>query len=115
MRFITGCVTAGVLLVGWANFAIGLTLDDAVARVRDEVDGRVLKATPGTGPGGSQVFLVRVISDDGRMYTLQVDAETGDMKEVATGPRVLPRGVPPMIDEDAVDATPKEDQDPCAS
>ena len=114
MRIVFACATLTVLLLSWSALAGPLTSDEAVMLVRNEVSDRVLRVTPALSSDGRDTYRIRLIDEDGRMYTLEVDAESGDMREIATGPMVLPRGAPPAEDTSAPEPA-SEEQNPCAS
>jgi hypothetical protein len=114
MRFLSVLIAALTVFAGSTAGADQISIDSAVALVRGQTGDRILRAKPGNAPDGREVYLVRLLREDGGMYTLEVDAETGETKEVSTGPLVMPRGAPP-IDEAEPDSTNEEDVDPCAS
>jgi uncharacterized membrane protein YkoI len=51
-------------------------LEEAIQRVRQQSGGKVLRAETKRGKGRT-VHRVRVLSDDGRVRTYEVDAATG--------------------------------------
>lgn len=114
MRLALQQIAVAALFSSLSAYAADLTLDDAVTQIGSQVGDRVLRATSEIAPDGRDVFHVRLIDANGRMYTLEVDAESGDMREIATGPLVLPRGAPPP-DEAAKPKSVSQEQDPCAS
>jgi uncharacterized membrane protein YkoI len=59
--------------------ARSLSLDEAAALVRDQVGGRVVRAET-RDDGGLRTFVFRVVSDDGRVRTVSVDAATGTLR-----------------------------------
>lgn len=52
------------------------SLDEAVRKVRDRFGGKVLKASTQTR-NGRAIHHIRLLTDDGRVRTVRVDAETG--------------------------------------
>jgi uncharacterized membrane protein YkoI len=59
--------------------ARSLSLDEAAAVVRDRVGGRVVRAET-RDDGGRRTYVFRVVSDDGRVRTVSVDAATGTLR-----------------------------------
>jgi hypothetical protein len=59
--------------------ARSLSLDEAAALVRDQVGGRVVRAET-RDDGGLRTYVFRVVSDDGRVRTVSVDAATGALR-----------------------------------
>lgn len=59
--------------------ARSLSLDEAAALVRDRVGGRVVRAET-RDDGGKRTYVFRVVSDDGRVRTVSVDAATGQLR-----------------------------------
>ncbi len=57
-------------------YSENVSLDQAVRMVRERSGGRVLRAET-TRRGGRSVHRIRVLSEDGRVRTWVVDAETG--------------------------------------
>lgn len=57
----------------------GLTLDEAVARVERQYDARAVRAEARTQDGRT-VYRIRLLSGDGRVFEVKVDAETGDIE-----------------------------------
>jgi uncharacterized membrane protein YkoI len=62
-----------------ADPARPLTLDEAAALVRQKVGGRVVRAET-RGEGNDLVYEFRVVSPDGRVRTVRVDAATGTIR-----------------------------------
>ena len=59
--------------------AAELSLDEAVALVRERTGGRVVRAGP--RQDGDRLFYdVRVVTEDGRVRTYEVDAANGAMR-----------------------------------
>lgn len=54
----------------------GLSRDEAVARVREQTGGRVVRAERREA-GGRVIYEVRVVTPDGRVRDYRVDAATG--------------------------------------
>jgi uncharacterized membrane protein YkoI len=60
----------------------GISLDEAVSRVRRQSDGRILSAET-VRRDGRRVYRIKVLSQDGRVSRVDIDADTG---------RAAPRG-----------------------
>ena len=60
----------------------GISLDEAVSRVRRQSDGRILSAET-VRRDGRRVYRIKVLSQDGRVSRVDIDADTG---------RTAPRG-----------------------
>ena len=54
----------------------GVSLDDAVSRVRRQTDGRILSAEI-VRSDGRRVHRIKVLSRDGRVSRVDIDADTG--------------------------------------
>jgi uncharacterized membrane protein YkoI len=69
-------------LVEWRGAAqppkTGITLDRAVAMAEQQYKARVVRASTGE-IDGRHVYVLRLLSDQGRVWTVHVDAETGAM------------------------------------
>lgn len=116
MRFVAVFVVALTALTGSLAGADQISVDSAVTLVERHTDDRILRAKPDTAPDGRIVYLVRLLREDGGMYTLEVDAESGGIQAVSTGPLVVPRGAP-IVDEPESEPQKAnaQDIDPCAS
>ena len=57
----------------------GMTEDAAVALVREQTDGKVVRVDRKT-EGGQLVYRVRVLTPDGRLREYRVDAATGTLQ-----------------------------------
>ena len=57
----------------------GISEDAAVAMVREQTDGKVVRVDRKTD-GGSLVYHIRVLSPDGRLREYLVDAATGSIR-----------------------------------
>lgn len=57
-------------------FAGALTLDEAVAQAEKRYNAKVVKAETHQ-EGGKTIYELRLLSDDGRVWTIRVDAATG--------------------------------------
>jgi uncharacterized membrane protein YkoI len=55
----------------------GISLDRAVTRARGRVDGRVLSAETDER-GGRRTHNIRILTKDGKVRRLRVDAESGE-------------------------------------
>lgn len=53
-----------------------MSLDAAVAMVRERIGGKVISAST-TSRGGKKIHVIKVLSDQGRVRTVRVDAQTG--------------------------------------
>jgi len=56
-----------------------ISLDAAVAMVRDRFGGRVIRAETQRRDDGATVHVIRLLQDDGRVRIVRVDAETGEI------------------------------------
>ncbi|MCJ7558396.1 MAG: PepSY domain-containing protein [Gammaproteobacteria bacterium] len=56
-----------------------MSLDAAVAMVRERFGGKVISAST-TDQGGRKVHVIKLLSDQGRVTTVKVDAESGRIK-----------------------------------
>jgi uncharacterized membrane protein YkoI len=54
----------------------GISLDEAVSRVRRQSDGRILSAET-VRNDGRRVYRIKVLSRDGRVSRVDIDADTG--------------------------------------
>lgn len=59
--------------------AEGLTLDEAVARVEKQYEARVVRAEEDRDDG-RRVYRIRLLSADGRVFEVTVDAATGKVE-----------------------------------
>lgn len=59
-----------------ATLAEGLSLDEAVARVEQQFSARVVRAEE-KRRGDRRVYRIRLLSSDGRVFDVTVDAESG--------------------------------------
>ena len=57
----------------------GVSQDAAVAMVREQTGGKVVRVEP-RGEGASLVYLIRVLTPDGRLREYRVDAATGTLR-----------------------------------
>jgi uncharacterized membrane protein YkoI len=62
-----------------AAYADGLTLDQAVAKVEAQFNARAVKAEE-KQKGGRRVYRIRLLSADGRVFDVTVDAATGKVE-----------------------------------
>ena len=69
-------------LVEWRGAAQkpqpGISLDRAVAMAEQQYKARVVRASTGESDG-RRIYVLRLLSDQGRVWTVHVDAETGAM------------------------------------
>lgn len=56
----------------------GISLDRAVAMAQQQYKARVVRASTEES-GGRRVYVLRLLSDEGRVWTVRVDAQTGAM------------------------------------
>jgi uncharacterized membrane protein YkoI len=61
-----------------ANQGARMSLDEAVRRAERVFNARVVKAES-RNIDGRMVYVLRLVSDDGRVFTVRVDAESGNM------------------------------------
>lgn len=54
----------------------GVSLDQAAAMVRRQTGGRIIKASSRSS-NGRTVHFIRVLTPDGKVFTVRVDARTG--------------------------------------
>ncbi len=73
---IRGSVTAPVSASRRAQARAGVSLDEAAAMVRRQTDGRIIKASTRRS-NGRAVHYIRVLTRDGKVFTVRVDAATG--------------------------------------
>jgi len=59
-----------------ATLAEGLSLDEAVARAEQQFSARVVRAEE-KRRGDRRVYRIRLLSSDGRVFDVTVDAESG--------------------------------------
>jgi uncharacterized membrane protein YkoI len=57
----------------------GITLDEAVSRAERQYHARVVR-TDVQDEDGRQVYVLKLLSDDGRVFTVRIDAATGRMR-----------------------------------
>jgi uncharacterized iron-regulated membrane protein len=57
----------------------GLSLDEAVQRAQRRYKARAVKAAV-AGDGERRVYVIRLMNDQGRVWTVHVDAQTGKMR-----------------------------------
>lgn len=94
MLTLTRCCAPGARLALLATFLATLALpasaqetlvraqmseDAAVAMVRDQTEGKVVRVDRST-EGGTMVYRIRVLSPDGRLREFRVDAATGSLR-----------------------------------
>jgi uncharacterized membrane protein YkoI len=78
-------VATGLLLLSLATFAQQgryTSLDQAVSEARERYDGRVLSADT-EQRGGREAHNIRILTPDGRVKNLRMDANTGRFDEPA--------------------------------
>jgi uncharacterized membrane protein YkoI len=63
----------------YATHADGLTLDEAVAKVEAQYDARVVRAEE-KQDDGRRVYRIRLLSADGRVFDVTVDAASGKVE-----------------------------------
>lgn len=57
----------------------GITLDEAVSRAERQYHARVVR-TDVQDEDGRKVYVLKLLSDDGRVFTVRIDAATGRMR-----------------------------------
>lgn len=57
----------------------GISLDEAVQMAQRRYNARAVKAEI-TSDGDHRVYVIRLLNDSGRVWTVRVDAETGSMR-----------------------------------
>ncbi len=57
----------------------GISLDEAVRRAERQFHARVVKAET-QSVDGRAMYILRLVSDDGRVFTVRVDAATGSIQ-----------------------------------
>jgi Peptidase propeptide and YPEB domain len=60
------------------TYAGGISLDQAIDMVQSRYHAKVVKADV-ADDGGRRVYVIRVLSPEGRVFSVRVDAETGRM------------------------------------
>jgi uncharacterized membrane protein YkoI len=65
--------------VGARTMAESLTLDEAVAKVEKQYGARVVRAEE-HDEDGRRIYRIRLLSDDGRVFDVTVDAATGKVE-----------------------------------
>lgn len=85
---ILATVLCGAVQAG-PRFDRRTSLDEAVAEARDRYNGRVISAQR-QDHEGRDTYNIRIMTDDGRVRRLYMDAESGRF----TGPREAPTTVP---------------------
>ena len=60
------------------NAGEGISLDAAVAMVQNRFHARAVKADP-VNEGGRRVYYIRLLSAEGRVWQVRVDAQTGQV------------------------------------
>jgi hypothetical protein len=62
-----------------AIFRDGISLDEAVSRAERQYRARVVR-TDVVDEDGRKVYVLKLLSDDGRVFTVRIDATTGRMR-----------------------------------
>jgi uncharacterized membrane protein YkoI len=57
----------------------GISLDEAVSRAERQYRARVVR-TEVQDEDGRRVYVLKLLSDDGRVFTVRIDASTGRMR-----------------------------------
>jgi hypothetical protein len=57
----------------------GISLDEAVSRAERQYHARVVR-TDVQDEDGRKVYVLKLLSDDGRVFTVRIDAATGRMR-----------------------------------
>jgi hypothetical protein len=78
-----GCEVAGSGDVGravaGASMFDGISLDEAVSRAERQYRARVVR-TDVQDEDGRKVYVLKLLSEDGRVFTVRIDAATGRMR-----------------------------------
>jgi uncharacterized membrane protein YkoI len=62
-----------------AAFRDGISLDEAVSRAERQYRARVVR-TDVVDEDGRTVYVLKLLSEDGRVFTVRIDAATGRMR-----------------------------------
>ena len=62
-----------------ASADAGMTLDQAVQMVQQRYGARVVRAET-KSEGGRTVYVLKLLNDDGRVWTVRVDAQSGSVQ-----------------------------------
>jgi hypothetical protein len=62
-----------------AAYRDGISLDEAVARAEQQYRARVVR-TDVVDEDGRKVYVLKLLSEDGRVFTVRIDAATGRMR-----------------------------------
>jgi len=86
MRFAMGMLVSAVLLMPLSGITAehgelplaqaGVTLDQAIETAQRRYKARVVRADVSES-NGRRVYVLRLLSEEGRVWTIKVDAETG--------------------------------------
>ena len=63
----------------WAEMHDGVSLDEAVSRAERQYRARVVR-TDVQDEDGRKVYVLKLLSEDGRVFTVRIDAATGRMR-----------------------------------
>lgn len=63
----------------YAIFRDGISLDEAVSRAERQYRARVVR-TDVVDEDGRKVYVLKLLSEDGRVFTVRIDAATGRMR-----------------------------------
>ena len=63
----------------WAIVNDGISLDEAVSRAERQYQARVVR-TDVQDEDGRKVYVLKLLSEDGRVFTVRIDAATGRMR-----------------------------------
>ena len=78
-----GSSVAGAAIVerpaSFEAYRDGISLDEAVARAERQYRARVVR-TDVTDEDGRVVYVLKLLSEDGRVFTVRIDASTGRMR-----------------------------------
>ena len=64
---------------GLASVLEGISLDEAVSRAERQYKARVVR-TEVQDEDGRKVYVLKLLSEDGRVFTVRIDAATGRMR-----------------------------------
>ncbi|MBS0364811.1 MAG: PepSY domain-containing protein [Proteobacteria bacterium] len=72
-------VLLGAVLLPLSAAAAGLSMDQAVKAAEQRYHARVVKAEP-QNDGGRTVYVLRLLNESGKVWTVRVDAASGAMQ-----------------------------------
>ena len=75
----SGAGSAGIELRIKAEAHDGISLDEAVSRAERQYRARVVR-TDVQDEDGRKIYVLKLLSEDGRVFTVRIDAATGGMR-----------------------------------